>query len=825
MTDLLRIKTIRKFFEFPDFRLFADSFSHGLMVMNEEGRISFINKKAQDICFSKETSQTPFELYSELIDPENTAMLDLIQDVLEFKRNIYRQVIHKQNTYLAEAKVVTNGTKIIGSTILLSDITATAMKERQHELLYKISTALSQVSNVEQVLDTAIAQITGSVDIGAANIMILDKKTHKLRIVMDSNAPDRTIVPREIEMGEGIAGKCAQEKRPYSVYDVAKSELYSQKRKNDRGALLAIPIISKGEVFGVLNITDPKPRYFTEGEVQFLTIIANEIAVAIENSRLYERLNRRINQLSQMFYISSFGEVKAVDTRLQKMAQNITDLLDAEGCGIYVYSATNQRLNLKYYSDHGTRLPSHIFINDEPLIKNAMESQTSVILNDKQNFPAESTLNRRDIQSVLIVPIFIRQQAIGILKVFNKNEGPFDSDDENLAMITAHRIGTKIENAQLMRRLESEKELLDKIIENTSEGVIVIDRKKKILIWNRYIEELTGLKKQEVVGQPCHKVLFSRLGLKKLTQDIYTGNEIHHKLNEVHTYEQEIKNTRGEKIWISAVYSFILDEHRNVENTILVMRNTSKDKELLQAKDEFVSITTHELRTPLTAVKGYLSMILKGDAGEVTPKQNEYFGKAYAATDRLSKLVEELLYVSRIDEERMTYTFTTFPIHDLIQECVEEMSQAAKAKQIRITYSSQAAFIVRADYVKTKQVIENLIDNAIKYTRNRGQITITLEKRTREITLSVKDTGVGIPAKHLASVFDRFVRIPNPLSIKAGGAGLGLYIVKNLVEDQGGKIWVASQPGKETIFSFTIPLAQATPSGEKLERKENHEQR
>jgi signal transduction histidine kinase len=225
----------------------------------------------------------------------------------------------------------------------------------------------------------------------------------------------------------------------------------------------------------------------------------------------------------------------------------------------------------------------------------------------------------------------------------------------------------------------------------------------------------------------------------------------------------------------------------------------------MEAKNEFLSLTTHELRTPLTAIKGYLSMIIQGDAGEITPRQQLFFGKAMDATNRLVGLVEEILSVIRIEENRVTLHWQEFSLTDLISECVQEFRLPAEQKKITINYRS-TPLSIWGDRVKTKQVLANLIENAIKYTRDKGTVDISYTKRRQNACISIRDTGVGIAPKHVATIFDKFVRIDNPLSVKAGGTGLGLYIVKNLVEKQGGRIWVESIPKKGTTFSLLMPL-------------------
>ncbi len=800
------------FLQYPEFELFANSISNGIVAINNLGRVIFANQEAKRILFQEDTPVLPpYSRYTEIIRPTESDFLDLFAEVLRYERDSQRQIASQGRTYLAECRVTRQQHVFHGLVATLSDITEIAQKERQHELLYQVSSALARVSSIDQILKTTISQVVKSLSAKSANVMLLEPQSQVLKIKADTNREMTGHAPREFKLGEGIAGKAALEGKPRSVYDVLQAPDYLRRADHDKGALLVVPIISKNRLFGVLNILNATPRYFTENELQFTTMICNEIAIALESHDLYQRLQRKIHQLSKLYLVSTLSDGKNLDTRLQKIIKLVPDLLEAEDTAMYLRAPGTDRLVLKYQKNVAQSTPLEIDLKKPGLSQTVFSQQETVVINNIDESPDPILFKKYKIHNVISAPISVNQEPIGVIHVFNKWHEPFTEEDKNLLNIIAYRISIKIENVQLIRKVQSEKELLDKIIKNTSEGVAVLNRKRKIIIWNRYLEELTGLRAREVIGQPCYKVLYNQLALKQLTQQIYaTQNDTQSRDMLPATCEQQLKTVRGDKIWVSAVYSYILDTHKHIENTIVVFRNISKDKELIDAKNDFISVTTHELRTPLTAVKGYLSMILKGDAGEVPPQQHEYFTKAYLATERLVLLVEELLHVFRIDENRLRLSPAALPIAPLIEESIEDLSQKARAKSITITYSAGLPILVEADPEKTKQILTNLLDNAIKYTKERGTIRIALEKRTHEVLIAVQDTGVGIPSRHLESIFDRFVRIPNSQSVKAGGAGLGLYIVKNLVEKQGGKIWVTSQIGKGSTFQFTLPLAHTS---------------
>jgi PAS domain S-box-containing protein len=346
--------------------------------------------------------------------------------------------------------------------------------------------------------------------------------------------------------------------------------------------------------------------------------------------------------------------------------------------------------------------------------------------------------------------------------------------------------------------------LLNNILQNIREGVAVLNSDGKIILWNKFLAELTGVSQELVFGKSAVEIA-NNLQLFDVADKISSIIKNNKKVKEFYL-EKELTTATGDKIWVGITMSLIgATDFGN--NIILVARDITREKELIRAKNEFISTTAHELRTPLTSVKGYLSMILQGDAGELNNLQGKYFTKAYLSTERLVGLVEDLLTVLRIEENKVALNIQSFNIDKVIRETIETFKNKADLKKIKIVYSKNKKVLAYGDSVKTKHIIENLVDNALKYTKHKGNILISIKSNDTDLIVSIKDSGVGIPSKHYSDIFERFVRVENPLSIKAGGTGLGLFIAKNLIEKQGGKIWLESKLREGTTFHFTIPLA------------------
>ncbi len=239
-------------------------------------------------------------------------------------------------------------------------------------------------------------------------------------------------------------------------------------------------------------------------------------------------------------------------------------------------------------------------------------------------------------------------------------------------------------------------------------------------------------------------------------------------------------------------------------------------KELDGQKNEFVSVASHQLRGPLTAVKGYASMILEGDFGELVPTVKEAVEKIYKSTQDLVVVVGDYLDVSRIEQGRMQYDFSNFDLKELVGTVVNELRPSLEKANLTMTFDSTPGilYMVNADKGKIKQVIGNIIDNSIKYTPKGGIHVWLSPKPNGKVLISISDTGVGIHPDVIPKLFAKFTRAPNASETNILGTGLGLYVAKKMVEAHNGRVWAESPgPGKGSTFFIELDLADKSEEG------------
>lgn len=242
--------------------------------------------------------------------------------------------------------------------------------------------------------------------------------------------------------------------------------------------------------------------------------------------------------------------------------------------------------------------------------------------------------------------------------------------------------------------------------------------------------------------------------------------------------------------------------------TLVVLHDITREKLVERMKTEFVSLAAHQLRTPLSAIKWTLRMILDGDLGEITKEQRDFLEKTYKSNERMISLINDLLNVTRIEEGRYLYKLAPVSFEDLVKTVVENYKEEIKKKKIKFKFIGSPRKIpkIKLDAEKMKLAISNFLDNAIKYTPEGGEVTVSLEIDKKGIKFLVKDSGIGIPKDQQNRLFTKFFRGANAIRIETEGSGLGLFISKNIIDAHGGKTGFESEEGRGSTFYFTLPF-------------------
>jgi len=346
-----------------------------------------------------------------------------------------------------------------------------------------------------------------------------------------------------------------------------------------------------------------------------------------------------------------------------------------------------------------------------------------------------------------------------------------------------------------------ERDYLKTILKGMVEGVLVVDERGRILMVNDALRTILSLSSEVVDKAPLEAIRNAELE-EAIREAIHEGKNT--------AFELTFPLSGGKIVEVNVVGispspEETAQEAEKIEGAIAVFHDISRLKELEKVRQDFVANVSHELRTPLTTIKGYTETLLDGALREEVAPQFLQVIQKHA--DRLTKIVEDLLALSKIESKEFYLKRERLPLSELIDDVSGFVKEAAQKKKISISRSIVPSTLeMMGDRSYLEQVFVNLLDNAIKYTPEGGRVTISaIEKDQREIQFSIEDNGIGIPREDIPRIFERFYRVDKGRSQELGGTGLGLSIVKHLVQAHGGRVWVESQPGKGSTFYFTLP--------------------
>jgi two-component system, OmpR family, phosphate regulon sensor histidine kinase PhoR len=325
------------------------------------------------------------------------------------------------------------------------------------------------------------------------------------------------------------------------------------------------------------------------------------------------------------------------------------------------------------------------------------------------------------------------------------------------------------------------------------EGLVLLDRAQKIYLANRSFKNLFG-QKTELRG----KTLLEALRLHEL-------DELVHRVQaEGQVFDYELKLPDLTERWLRVNAAVISNSAGEREGTILVFHDLTRLKQLERTREEFVANVSHELRTPLSLIKGYVETLLDGARND--PAIAERFLKIIERnTQRLDLLIQDLLTISALESGRMKLNLQPLELRPFVDKLLTDLHAKADNKNVALI-NAVPEFTVNADMNRLEQVLANLVDNAIKYGRANGHVTVGgVKQEDGTLEIFVQDDGPGIPPESLDRVFERFYRVDKARSRDQGGTGLGLSIVKHIVQAHGGEVWAKSEPGKGATFFFTLP--------------------
>ena len=409
------------------------------------------------------------------------------------------------------------------------------------------------------------------------------------------------------------------------------------------------------------------------------------------------------------------------------------------------------------------------------------------------------------LRQMVALPLLVEGNLLGVIFVFRPHSARFTPDDEAILAVFADYAAIAVYNARLYEAVDAERMRLNALLEVSADGIMILGPDLRIERFNAAFAALTGWPAAEARGRPYDEVVVwaRRSAPQTLRHLVAEGWPSDHPSLYV---EGDLRRRNGSLVGVGITYAPLLTRRGKLMNIIAVARDISHFREADKLKETFISIVSHELKTPVAIIRGYAETLLRPEARRDEALTEEMLSAIVEETDRLARLVDDLLDASRLQAGGIPLKeIGEVDLAAIVRRVVERYRLQTDRHTIVLDLPADFP-IIRGDARRLEQVFDNLLSNAIKYSPRGGTIVVRGEVHPAEVRLSVSDEGVGIPLEEQDNIFQRFYRVESPETRAVAGTGLGLYLTRAIVQAHGGRIWVKSAPGKGSTFTVALPL-------------------
>jgi PAS domain S-box-containing protein len=651
--------------------------------------------------------------------------------------------------------------------------------------LERVSQVALEHLSLQDLLDALLERIVEVLDADTAAILLVeaDGKLH-VRATAGGPGGDGTV---GIPIGEGMAGRVAERREPLLVPDISKIELYRSTLR-DRGinSVVAIPLVVEDRVIGVVHAGSEAYAQFVEDDARLLELIAGRIALAINQAALYEA-----EQVAQqrLRFLGEAGALLGSSLDVEKTLEQLGELVAgrvADWCSIHlVAEGTGVRLVSIAHRD-----PARTATVRAALAGRSAEEAIGEVVRGGEPAPSAHGL---------VVPLNARGRTFGAMSLGWDGEGHHPDEAEvDFALDLARRAAIAIDNAQLYGAA-AERAQAARVLASVGDGVFLVDHAGVIRTWNRAAAVATGLPASEVVDRRAAEAIPGWAAIAPRIEVVRAGGTAPRP-------ESLPLDLGGRELWLSIHGVAVPD------GVVYAFRDLTEERALERMRTEFVSTVSHELRTPLAAIYGAAMTLRRSDVAIDEEQRTRLLDIVSGEADRLARTVNDILWASRLDTDTLNVTIQHCDPVALVDQVVTAQAVHLDRAHRLVVDTEDDVPLVAGDPDKVGRVLINLVDNAVKYSPDGGNVTVRVQGAGSCVRFAVADEGLGIPPAEQRRVFEKFYRLDPNMTRGVGGTGLGLYICRELVRRMEGRIWVESPGlGRGSTFVVELPAVGAAP--------------
>jgi PAS domain S-box-containing protein len=838
----------------PETRLNLSDYPSKLRAL-EKREVVLLSRDSVELSDRERQELEAFDDMAQMLVPliSRDSVIGLVQLELESE---YRAFTHRE-IRLAQALGAQAATSIENARLT----TETAHRVEELYVINDLSQAIAATIDIDEMIKMVRDRVPAVTGVEELYLALYDRETQEITfpLYVKNNQPAQ-IPPRQLNDDE--VSFILRNRRPLSMGsdyfspDDLRRSLGIRNGEGDVKSYLGVPLISGDQVLGVLAVRDTKrTRAFGVNSQGILATIASQLAAAIQNAYLFDRLssvNLELSQLNRnleeavavrteelseerdrintLYRITSeLARTLDLERVLRRALEMVAHAVSAEDGVIMQINPTTDKLHTRaaLAFDPHTSDSGDVFIHPATALAAALiqeqGSERTILVDDlRANEHWDAAMpGAEDYRSALAVLLEINDDILGVMILLSREQQVFTQAHVRLALAAANQVAAAINNSDLYYLIRDQAERLgmlvlaeqeeaqkgNAILEGIADGVMLADANSEIVRFNSAAERILDLPRDRVIGQPLSKLVGLQgrwlMAINQWAQSV-EADPVEGFLSDQIEIGSKVVNVRLSPVRTDSQFL----------GTVLVFRDVTKEFEADRLKSEFISNVSHELRTPMTSIKGYADLMALGAAGPLSDQQKDFISKIKSNADRLGILVDDLLNISKLDSGNERMQLDAVSIGRVLQNVINSLQGRAEHehKKLHVTLNVAPDLPeIEADPNKITQVFTNIVDNAFNYTYADGRIDINARREDSEhILVSVKDTGIGIPDEFKDRIWERFGRYEeHALVMDVAGTGLGLPIVKTLVEMHHGRVWFESEQGKGTTFFVSLPIEQS----------------
>ena len=691
--------------------------------------------------------------------------------------------------------------------VALRNVASIEQSSRQVRIqrgFFRIASILAQPLSLDETLD-AVAQ-AASEALGGSFAAVLMPDDGGSHVAGAHGLPDA--VTEFLRGGIGAAEplhEAALRKRVLASPHIAEDERFGDDWRalaDSAGfkSLIAVPVEApRREQIGIGLVFFSEEQAFSDDEIELSHHLASAARGALERAEFFEveRRNRAIAQQLARTGTLLASELDP-DAILEEIVAQAPGLVGADAAAVSLLEGDELVVSAAHGAGADSAMGTRVSSVGE-LAGEVVQSRGPVAVGDAR---ADGLVSGSDAMleagyaAYLGAPLVGAEGAVhGVLAVYARGPRSWREEEVEALAALAGNVSAFLSNAELYQRVVLERERSLAILGNVADGIVAVDREGCVVLWNAAAEEITDVPAAEAMGRTPADVLERSLEADETSAD---GRGL-------------IQIRRGEEeVWLSVSEAVMRDPAGAVAGRIYAFRDVSSDRLVEQLKSGFVSTVSHELRAPLTSIYGFAETLLREDVAFGDEERRTFLGYIATEAQRLTGIVDALLSVARLESGDLQVQFAPTDLREVVSDVVENAERELANGRRFVLEIPEEPLDASADRDKVRQVLANLIDNAIKFSPQGGTVTVAARRTHDAVQVRVVDEGSGVPQSEQERIFRKFYRAektPVP-----GGTGLGLFIARGLASAMGGRVWVDSDLGRGGCFVFELPVAVTEPT-------------